>query len=320
MAGTITHYYFARDLYKKLDKNTKKKLKDYQDTMYLFSQGADILFFSISHKVRQLSKDIHQINTKNLFLNMIKYIKENNLENDYELRAFIYGFVAHYALDISIHPYANYKGNKFDKKDKSTYKNKGLHNKLEQYIDAYFINKRENIEAHKYKSYNYLFNYKISKNLSKMIDDVIFDTHNYKHASKAFIHSRFNMKFLYHLMRYDKYKIKYHIYRFIDKITPKYWIRFTPVSYYSPLDNDNYYLNLDHKTWCYPIYRDMKSNKSVLEIYDDALNKAVDMIKTINTFDMYKINEIFLNLSMSNGYPCNNKLIEKYFEENNLFD
>ena len=50
MAGTITHAYFALDVYNKFDDKLKERLKNYKENLKTYSQGPDILFFSINYK------------------------------------------------------------------------------------------------------------------------------------------------------------------------------------------------------------------------------------------------------------------------------
>ena len=99
MAGTITHAYFAEDLYKKLDKNTQNNLKNYKENLKTYSQGHDIFFFAaniINFKTRKIGNYMHKNNTRDFFINMVEYIKDNNLENNYEIMSFLYGYIAHY--------------------------------------------------------------------------------------------------------------------------------------------------------------------------------------------------------------------------------
>ena len=126
MAGTITHAYFAIDVYNKFDENLHNRFKNYKENLKTYAQGPDILFFSTNlfnhKKVNKIGNYVHKHNTKNLFINMVSYIKNNHLENNDELISFLYGYIMHYALDTKVHPYVIYKGGIFDKKKKDTYK------------------------------------------------------------------------------------------------------------------------------------------------------------------------------------------------------
>ncbi|MBQ9024209.1 MAG: zinc dependent phospholipase C family protein [Bacilli bacterium] len=322
MAGTITHAYFANDLYKKLDKKTKNKLKNYKENLKTYNQGHDIFFFTfnvINHNTRKIGNYMHKNNTKEFFKNIIIYIKKNNLENNSEIMSFLYGFIGHYALDSTVHPYVTYKTGVFKKKDKKTYKYNSKHSDLESYIDAYMINKHEKITPNKFKIHKFCFNTKLSKELSKLIDYAFYKTYNFKHMSLLIKEGIFNMKVSYRVLRYDPYKIKKNAYNFIDKILPKSLKKLSPISYAYELNNNEYYLNLDHKKWCHPRYKDETYTYSFLDLYNNALDMAIDIINNVNDilYNNKSINDldnIFLNISFASGKECNDKTKNKYFE------
>ena len=147
MAGTITHAYFALDVYNKFDDKLKERLKNYKENLKTYSQGPDILFFSINYKnfkkVKKIGNYVHKHNTRDFFINMVSYIKENNLEKNNDVLTFLYGYIMHYALYTKVHPYVIHKAGIFNKKKKDTYKYNSKHSDIESYIDEYMINYHE---------------------------------------------------------------------------------------------------------------------------------------------------------------------------------
>ena len=322
MAGTITHAYFANDLYDRLDKNTKNNLSNYKENLKTYAQGHDIFFFTfnfLNHKTKKIGNYMHKNNTKDFFKNIVLYIKDNNLQNNYEIMSFLYGYICHYALDSTVHPYVTYKTGIYKKKDKSTYKYNAKHSELESYIDAYMIKKKENTIPNKFKIHKFCFNTKVSKELSNLMDYVFYKTYKFKHISAYFKEGIFNMKILYRLLRYDPFKIKMKTYNLVDKITPNSFKKISPISYAYNLNKDVYYLNLDHKKWCHPRYKDETYSYSFLDLYDNALNMAIDIINKVNKIlyennSIKNLDEMFTNISFSSGKDCNDKTKNKYFE------
>lgn len=320
VAGTMTHAYFAEDLYKKLDKKSKNSInKEYLKT---YAQGHDIFFFTfniINIKQRKIGNYMHKNNTREFFKNIVIYIKDNNLQNNKEIISFLYGFICHYSLDLTVHPYVTYKTGIFKRKDKETYKYNSKHSDLESYIDCYMINKYENIEPYKFKIYKFCFNTKVSKDLSKLLDYVFYKTYGFKHMSLYVKEGIFNMKHLYKLLRYDPHGIKKKIYKFIDIFLPKSIKKLYPISYYYKLDNDIYYLNLHNKQWCHPRVKEEVYNYSFIDLYNNSLNMALDIINNVNNilyknYSINNLNNIFLNLSFSSGKDCKDKRKNRYFE------
>ena len=324
MAGTITHAYFAKDLYSKFDRNTKENLKNYTENLKTYSQGHDIFFFTLNilnYKQRKIGNYMHKNKTRDFFINMITYIKDNNLQNNYEIMSFLYGYIAHYCLDSTVHPYVTYKTGIFNKKKKETYKYNAKHSELESYIDAYMIKTKENILPNKFKIHKFCFNTKVSKELSKLIDYTFKKTYNFNNMSIYVKEGIKNMKISYRLLRYDPYKIKKKIYKAVDKILPKTIKKTSPISFAYNINNKdtNYYLNLDHKKWTHPRYKEEIYTYSFIDLYNNALKQALDIIKKVNDIlynnkPISNLNKIFLNISFASGKDCNDKTKNKYFE------
>lgn len=323
MAGTITHAYFANDVFNKLDVKIKKNLESYKENLKTYGQGHDIFFFTTNFfnfaKQKKIANYMHKNKTKDFFINMITYIKDNKLEKNYEIISFLYGYICHYCLDLTVHPYITYKCGIFKKGKKETYKYNSKHSDMESYIDAYMIKKRENIEPNKFKVYKFCFNTRVSNELSKMIDYVYKKTYNFDHISLYIKQGIFNMKILYKILRYDPHRIKKHIYNFIDNILPNNIKKIYPISYAYILNNDEYYLNLNNKKWNHPRYKNEVYNYSFLDLYNNALDLAISIINHVNCVlygknNIKYLDKVFLNISFSSGKDCNDKKINKYFE------
>ena len=322
MAGTITHAFFANDLFNKLDKDTQNNLSKYKENLKTYAQGHDIFFFTsniINHKTKKIGLYMHKNNTKDFFINIVTYIKENKLQNNYEIMSFLYGYICHYSLDVCVHPYVTYKSGVFKKDDKKTHKYNAKHNNLESYVDAYFINKNINVFPGKFKIHKFCFNTKVSKELSKLIDEVYYKTYGFKHMSLYIKEGIFNMRISYGLLRYDPFSIKKKTYNLLDGITPKSFFKFSPVSYAYDLNKNEYYLNLNHKKWCHPRYKDETYTYSFIDLYNNALDMAGNIINNVNKVlyeneNINSLDKVFLNLSFASGKDCNDKTKNKFFE------
>ena len=71
MAEITTHMFLSKDI---------KKIIKCNKSITLFSLGPDVFYFS--KKTKKLAQIMHRKNTLLFFKNYIKYIKDNNLEND----------------------------------------------------------------------------------------------------------------------------------------------------------------------------------------------------------------------------------------------
>ena len=326
MPSTITHAYFGLDVYNKLSNKTKKNISPYIEQLKTFAQGPDVFYFYNSinvlkgKKINKLGHYMHKHKSKDFFINMITYIKDNHLEEDYEIITYLYGSICHYVLDYTAHPFIFYKTGVVKKSDKNTYKYAGLHNDMEAYIDAYYIYDKENINPKNFKIHEYALNTNhFSPSLSKMIDYIFDETYNTKNISNIYLKSIKKMRTLYYLLRYDPSGIKKYFYKLINIFIFNPLKKKKAISYNINPTDKIAYLNLDKKPWNNPT-DNIIVNYSFPELYNIAIDNAVNIISKVNNvlydnFDFKYLDEIFLNLSYCTGKDCNLNLKMKYFEK-----
>ena len=325
MPSTMTHSYFSLDVYKKLSKEEKNRISSLED-FKLFSQGYDpymFYHFLIGKKARYYNKVqyyMHSKNTQKYFINLINYIVSNNLSNNKQIITFLYGSICHYFLDSNVHPFVTYMGGIYKRGDKNTYKYNGKHQEIEYDIDKCLIMKREKIPLNKFKIHKEIFDSVcLDKELLKCIDSVSYDTYGFKNMGTSYKRSVWYMKKFFYLANYDRFGIKYNIYKFIDKITPQSVINVRELSYYSDNINMNY-LNRDNNRWLDPYVTDKSYNYSFFDLYVKSLNEAIEAIRGVNKYiydsnrDNTILNNIFKNISYVTGYDCNLELVAKYFK------
>ena len=320
MPATITHAYFGKDIYDVLDNNIVDKL-DLSRVM-MFSQNTDsLMFYNLisllpGKKIRKLSKYCHNNNTRDFFINLLNYVKANNID-DKDTYSFIVGFICHYVLDSTIHPFVVYKTGIFDRKNKATYKYNNVHAFMEAFIDNDMVKRREGINPYKYNT-NKLFNTKaFSKDLNNTIKNTYLNTYNVNDMDKIYYKSLKQMKWDLYLFRRDPYGIKKFFYKLIDTITPRSCYRFEAVSYHYPLEDKNNFLNSNNDLWRHPTDYDKTSTDSFIDLYIKALEEAKNIITSsfeyLNGKDI-DLNKVFLNKSYLTGEDCLEKKELKYFQ------
>lgn len=325
MAGTITHAYFASDLYDKLSIKSKELLMDEKESLKVFAQNTDTLFF---YNITNLKKGKHirtfgyrsqKIKVYEFFSTLINYIKYNNLQYNPQVISYLYGMLSHYVLDSTMHPFIIYKTGNFIKENKNTYKYNHLHNEMESYFDNYLLTVRDGINPHKFKCHNFCFNVdSFDKELIEVIDFTYKEVFGISNFHNYYLTSIKQMKLFYRVFRYDPTGLKKVFYSFVDLICPRSLLRKVPLSYHINKKNKKWFLNLEHNKWYNPTDKRTKSNESILELYTKALDKTTKMIQEINQFLYYdkKINlkKVVGNLSYETGKDCDKVRELKYFE------
>lgn len=325
MPSSVTHSYFMRDVYNKLDDKIKDNI--ILEDAKTFAQGPDIFYFynmcfgKKSNKYRNMGNYMHKHNVNLYFNNMINYINNNNLKNDKQCISFLYGSICHFVLDSVVHPFVFYKTGVFNKNDSKTYKYNGLHQEMEYYLDAYMIFQNEKTEAKDYMMYKYILNNnKLNDNTLNLIGNVIKDTYNYNNMDKIYEKCIKDMKNFFKYFNYDHYGIKKKCYSLLDIITPKKFIRKKKFSFYLKHNSKKHYLNLDKNEWNHPISLYETYNYSFIELYVIAIDRACTIIKEVDKIlesdriNNKKIERIFNNLSYTTGKDCDDDRKMKYFE------
>ncbi|MDD2202863.1 MAG: zinc dependent phospholipase C family protein [Bacilli bacterium] len=314
MPSTITHAYFSMDLYDRFDVNKQKLLKSAKEQFKVFAQGPDVFFFynlmnlKRGKRIRELGHFMQKNKTQLFFVNLVDTIKQKKLHNNPEVRAFLYGFIAHYVLDMTIHPMVLYKTGIFDKNRKSTHKYFGGHDQMEAYIDAYFMLVRGKVKPHNFNSHRFCFqDTNVSDNLIEIIDIVFKKTFDENSIGNKYKTTIKQMKTFYSIFRNDRTGFKKSAYK-IMKVFP-FNVKMDVISYNIKLNNNDYYLNLSKDYWYHPLDKNDIYNYSFIELYSIALSKAEQIINEVDKvlLDQKSIKflyKVFPNLSYLTGRDC----------------
>ena len=104
MPAYISHAIMMEKLYKD-NANDHKIFRNVLniDDLKMYSLGTDLACTSIT-----LTHNPHEENTRDFFLSMISYIKDNRLIDNENIMALLYGHIAHYFFDVYTHPFIYY--------------------------------------------------------------------------------------------------------------------------------------------------------------------------------------------------------------------
>ena len=321
MPATITHAFFAKDIYDILPEDISDNID--LPRLKMFGQSMDSLMFynlfSIlpGKEIRKFQGYFHENNTRDFFINLLEYMKKNNIK-DRDTYSFLVGLICHYALDSTVHPYVVYKTGRFDKRNPSTYKYNNVHALMESFIDNDMVLRREKTNPYYFDFISYCFDtINFSKDLENTIDYTFYKTFKRRGFSKIYYKSLKQMKWALRLFRKDRFGIKKFIYQLVDTFTPRSAYRFEAISYHVPLTDTHNYLNNDHTMWRNPSDYDMTSTESFVDLYLKAIQKAKNIInKSFDYLDGKKVDleKVFDNSSYINGLDCDDKKELKYFE------
>lgn len=110
MPSTYAHYKMGRELVKKLGDYEKGIIKENPGLFMIGLHGPDILFYYKPLAVNETNSigfDMHGRPGMEFFENAARVIKEHDFDKEY--MAYAYGFVCHFALDVTCHGYIDEK-------------------------------------------------------------------------------------------------------------------------------------------------------------------------------------------------------------------
>lgn len=259
MANYTSHMVMCNNLYDNLYNNDSFKIHIDKDTMVLFSLGQDFNFSS-----RSCFLDAHYYNSRNFFIETIKYIKKNNLQYKKDAMAYLYGHIAHYALDIKIHPFVG--------KVIKDVKSKSIitpHTVLECEIDKYLLEKFNN----NIKFNNLPTSTLNNKDIKNMINVTYRNVYGLIDAYYVYKNTSLIIKMSNNITNYACIKNK----NILDFITRKKFYDNNSL-FYSYVNNNNLL------------------NKEIDKILIDSLKLAENIILYVNKYLYFKSKEKYLNI------------------------
>ena len=116
----------------------------------------------------------------------------------------------------------------------------------------------------------------------------------------------------------DRYGIKKLGYHTIDICTPFKNSLYSSYSQHVPKVNKKL-LNADNLPWCNPVDKDMFYEKSFFNLYDEALNYSINLIKTANCVikneqNISELLKLLGNKNYETGLSIDDKRLLQYFE------
>ncbi|MGD9909885.1 MAG: zinc dependent phospholipase C family protein [Candidatus Izemoplasmatales bacterium] len=280
--------------------------------LYIGAQGPDPYYYVLDSKTQGIAHKIanrcHDELTHDLLTNLVQLVKENLTEETY---TFLVGFLTHYILDVTLHPYVYYHVGEYDPKNKSTYAFRGLHLRFERSIDYEMIRLNEGVRPERFDfNQRYFPKYELPSSISSLMNEVVKRTYQEPLASGLYHKGVLTMKRVLKQYAYDPYGIKKCIFRIVDGMNNTKPLLLADVSMYHHTSKFDF-LNQHHRVWYHPV-SNHPHNDSVSQLLDQAVNHSKSMISDIQSylFNHQEIDfeKLFPNLSFNTGVPCGMKM------------
>lgn len=230
----------------------------------------------------------HSNKIKEYFITLLKLVKQNKLQDNSEVMAFVYGQIDHYILDTIIHPYIYYITENLPKSNVIL-----PHSLIEMWIDDYILKKFNITEK------NYYHKLKIDSQELKVLINTLY----HKVYNKSLVY----LKYKYGMLLINMFDLKIRINSI--KVAPYLTkiLNIGDIVYNEKLAHIEPYLNIDNNIWYNPETGE-KSDESFDELWKKSIEVSLETIDDVNKylyFDKRINNSYILNdISYNTGLPC----------------
>ncbi len=310
MPAFATHYIFARKLEDKI-REYDKELDFCPEAFYFGTQGPDFLF---AHRIwrtawngnnlMSLGSELHHCDAAKLFGEMQKYLNTQNCDKSV-VKSYIYGFICHYSLDRTAHPYI-YAAQKemTEVKGLQNVKSMSVHSTIEYNIDTLLLRTElGHTDGRKFNEASTLTNDPyIIEELSKLMFCCVPAVIDRK-VSLDDYRTAFNDMYMVMGLKYDPTGIKRRILRTVGApVRKKIGPILTAMMRQKKSDNGWDYLNLRHKKWTMVFDSRQSFTTSFMDLFRFALDDAFELIKAFNEGDAAEaVERITGNMSFDTG-------------------
>lgn len=283
MPGFITHLTFGEQSLSFIEStDTKTLIEKHMTAFGLGLQGPDIFFYHIPAYLFY-KKNIGNVMHRQKVMLFFDYLLDarNSFEDAHERRicdAYIIGFIGHYSLDVTCHPYIYFKSDHFNNIKRSGVYDFGRHVSLETDIDHEILMHYRSILP---SEFDYAAAVRPSENSKRVIAELLFKTINrtfpenkvrlgtIKNAINSFIN-------LNHLMHDPTGKKKRRV-RKIEQV----FFKCAVISSMIPSDTIIKYIdpcNSKHSNWSNPWNPMVNKTESVFDLINQTMPTYIERI------------------------------------------
>lgn len=287
MPSYLSHAIMGKDVYKKASKEKLFYTDVTEEDMKTFSLGTDLSFFSKISAIKS-----HNESTKDFFINMIEYIRENKLIEDARVMALLYGHICHYYMDTACHPLIYYNEGEYN--SLSFLSN---HNLIEAYISIYLCNRILDKDYMRVKSSFFnrgKLNYKKNIELLNYVYQKTYKDNSIMFSSNTALS----------LLTMLENAMKCGILKFGDLVKIVNLDDYLRGNHMQSRE----VLNLDNDVWRNPVSGE-KHHENILELYNLSVRKALESIEYVNHYlygnmGFTDLEKHFEDLSYDTGLKC----------------
>ncbi len=276
MPALITHNVFGQMVYEK-NFTSLFKTQDERDAFYIGNQGPDPMFFrcrttpaqiKIAH---QVASDLHSEKMSKTFDSLRLALKKLP-EEDYNVgRAYVLGYLAHYMLDKSVHPFIYSTQYSLMKLDEDLAGSPGaVHGVIESDLDSILMLRFFDIQISQVKPADYVPNSeRVKRVVGALLNFTIVHGLGIDFPATEVAASIDDMKWIYSTIE-PLGSTMSHVIRVLEGTSSGKYSQIQSLCHRRADSADSSLLNLDHFEWEDPHTHEIR-NESFLDLFDEGI-------------------------------------------------
>jgi hypothetical protein len=284
MPDLTTHFLFAKEVLKEADPKTVCEIQLHSNVFYFGAQGPDLFFFrkpiTKSSPLPQYGNLLHETKIEETFLFFRAYLKKETGISRNILNSYCSGYLCHYLLDKTVHPYV-YALQEQIKKQNVKQTDHEIHAKIESELDSVL---------YPYFEKDFITNFPLKRYLSLTDEESLVLSQLYRSllkevygitVSSAEIEDAMKDLISFSKLLYDRHGILFHTMKLSAKVIPPIRPFFAHMKT-KRVTRD--ILNLSHHIWQNPNPPCQSSNASVLDLWKQAKEEAKAVLSPTQPF------------------------------------
>ena len=281
MPNCVTHYLHAKKVLEKLDDDIRQNIDS--NAYFWAAQGPDFLFchrylpFMPGKSLQEYGSKIHKIDPVLLLSSLRDYM--NRHLDDNKLHSYVLGFVNHYMLDSTAHPFVNFRAAEMLEKepdqDLST-----MHGEIESSIDTILLRRETGKLPSQVKLQKFFPKDKpVQQDIAGIYRDLIYRIFGDEVSEESLYRATFDTQKVFSLLT-DSTTMKRKLFLKLESGKPRH-ISGHILPFVEDPEMD--YVNLSGRPW--QNSDGSISTKNFFKLFEEAVEKSVKLISNFNTCD-----------------------------------
>jgi hypothetical protein len=315
MPGFFTHYLCGAKTLAVLECSTLRAVMEKYRTLFnLGAQGPDIFFFyrawpwTGSRGIDKTGGMMHSRDIQSFFSNALEHIRKQDVRTQDLLKAYLCGFICHYALDCAAHPFIFYKSGFAQGEPSQAKKYTTFHTLYETALDVLMLERELSAVPYDMNAPALIRITDLqAQAVGEMMAAAINQSYGVERKAEEVMTAIKDMRNIYSLLR-EKHGLKKMLFSRMEALVGNPGL-VSAIIYPTRIDDGIDYLNLSHTAWYLPWDAAVPHHESFPELFGLAVAEGKALCEAANAAllgmaDPATVIKLMCNRNFSTGLDC----------------